>query len=54
MRGATILGLVGAGGIGLEFTTAMRMYDYGHLSGCIIVLVTLIDQGSALIRRKIT
>ena len=47
----------GAGGIGLELTTAMRMYDYGHLSAiiiCIIVLVTVIDQGSALIRRRIT
>ncbi|MGO2140595.1 MAG: phosphonate ABC transporter, permease protein PhnE [Leucobacter sp.] len=57
VRGATILGLVGAGGIGLELTTAMRMYDYGHLSAiiiCIIVLVTAIDQGSALIRKKIT
>lgn len=57
VRGATILGLVGAGGIGLELTTAMRMYDYGHLSAiiiCIIVLVTMIDQGSALIRRRIT
>ncbi|MBL3700915.1 phosphonate ABC transporter, permease protein PhnE [Leucobacter luti] len=57
VRGATILGLVGAGGIGLELTTAMRMYDYGHLSAiiiCIVVLVTAIDQGSALIRRKIT
>jgi phosphonate transport system permease protein len=35
----------------------MRMYDYGHLSAiiiCIIVLVTVIDQGSALIRRRIT
>jgi len=57
VRGATILGLVGAGGIGLELTTAMRMYDYGHLSAiiiCIIVLVTALDQGSALIRRRIT
>ncbi|MDF3312499.1 phosphonate ABC transporter, permease protein PhnE [Rhodococcus sp. T2V] len=57
VRGATILGLVGAGGIGLELTTAMRMYDYGHLSAiiiCIIALVTVIDQCSALIRRKIT
>ncbi|QTV80449.1 phosphonate ABC transporter, permease protein PhnE [Microbacterium sp. NIBRBAC000506063] len=57
VRGATILGLVGAGGIGLELTTAMKMYDYGHLSAiiiCIIVLVTAIDQGSALIRRRIT
>lgn len=57
VRGATILGLVGAGGIGLELTTALRMYDYGHLSAiiiCIIVLVTVIDQASALIRRRIT
>jgi len=57
VRGATILGMVGAGGIGLELTTAMRMYDYGHLSAiviCIIVLVTVIDQASAIIRRKIT
>ncbi|WDH77485.1 phosphonate ABC transporter, permease protein PhnE [Microbacterium esteraromaticum] len=57
IRGATILGLVGAGGIGLELTTAMNMYDYGHLSAmviCIIVLVTVIDQVSAIIRKKIT
>lgn len=57
VRGATILGMVGAGGIGLELTTAMKMYDYGHLSAiviCIIVLVTVIDQVSAIIRRKIT
>ncbi|WP_265523607.1 phosphonate ABC transporter, permease protein PhnE [Oerskovia flava] len=57
VRGATILGMVGAGGIGLELTTAMKMYDYGHLSAiviCIIVLVTLIDQASAIIRKRIT
>lgn len=57
VRGATILGLVGAGGIGLELTTAMNMYNYGHLSAmviCIIVLVTIIDQTSAIIRKKIT
>lgn len=57
VRGATILGMVGAGGIGLELTTAMKMYDYGHLSAiviCIIVLVTVIDQISAIIRKKIT
>lgn len=57
VRGATILGLVGAGGIGLELTNAMRMYDYGHLSAiiiCIIILVTIIDQCSAFIRRRIT
>ncbi|WP_114855783.1 phosphonate ABC transporter, permease protein PhnE [Brachybacterium sp. YJGR34] len=57
VRGATILGLVGAGGIGLELTTAMNRYDYGHLLAmvlCIIVLVTIIDQASAIIRKRIT
>ena len=57
VRGATILGLVGAGGIGLELTTAMNRYEYGHLSAmiiCIIVLVTLIDQVSAVIRRRVS
>lgn len=57
VRGATILGLVGAGGIGLELTTAMQMYDFGHLSAIvisIIVLVTIVDRLSALIRRKLT
>lgn len=57
VRGATILGLVGAGGIGLELTTAMNRYEYGHLSAmviCIIVLVTVIDQASAIIRKRIT
>ncbi len=57
VRGATILGLVGAGGIGLELTTAMNRYEYGHLAAmviCIIVLVTVIDQISAIIRRRIT
>lgn len=57
VRGATILGLVGAGGIGLELTTAMRMYDYGHLCAIIlsiIVLVGIIDRISAYIRAKLS
>jgi phosphonate transport system permease protein len=57
VRGATVLGLVGAGGIGLELTNAMRLYDYGHMFAIIIsiiVLVTIIDRGSALIRKKLS
>lgn len=56
VRGATILGLVGAGGIGMELTTAMRLYDYGHLFAIIIsiiVLVTVIDHISAVIRHRV-
>ncbi|WP_129666983.1 phosphonate ABC transporter, permease protein PhnE [Phytoactinopolyspora endophytica] len=57
VRGATILGLVGAGGIGLELTTAMQMYNFGHLAAIvisIIVLVTIVDRLSALIRKRLT
>lgn len=57
VRGATILGLVGAGGIGMELTMAMRLYDYGHLLAIVIsivVLVTVIDRISAIIRKRIT
>ncbi|KOX22248.1 phosphonate ABC transporter, permease protein PhnE [Nocardiopsis sp. NRRL B-16309] len=57
VRGATILGLVGAGGIGLELTTALRLYDFGHLCAIvigIIALVTAIDRLSALIRARLT
>lgn len=56
VRGATILGLVGAGGIGMELTTAMRLYDYGHMLAIIIsivVLVTVIDRLSATIRKRV-
>ncbi|MFV2197546.1 phosphonate ABC transporter, permease protein PhnE [Nocardiopsis sp. LOL_012] len=57
VRGATILGLVGAGGIGLELTTALRLYDFGHLFAIVIgivVLVTAIDRFSAFVRARLT
>lgn len=57
VRHATILGLVGAGGIGLELTLAMRLYDFGHLlaiSICIVVLVTAIDRLSAVLRARLS
>lgn len=56
IRSATILGLVGAGGIGLELTLAISRYEYGHLCAmiiCIVVLVAVIDQFSAAIRKKV-
>lgn len=57
VRHATILGLVGAGGIGLELTLAMRLYDFGHLLAiiiCIVVLVTGIDRLSAFLRARLS
>ena len=57
VRSATILGLVGAGGIGLELQTSMRLFLYQDLAMIIIVIilmVTVIDRVSAFLRARIT
>lgn len=57
VRSATILGLVGAGGIGLYLQTTMRLFQYQELAMIIIVIilmVTVIDQISAFLRARIT
>ena len=56
IRHATILGMVGAGGIGFELTTQMRLFQYRDLSMTILVvviLVTVLDRLSALVRSRI-
>lgn len=56
VRSATILGLVGAGGIGLALQTSMRLFLYQELAMIVISLiamVTVIDQISAFLRRRL-
>ena len=56
VRSATVLGMIGAGGIGFELVTTIRLYEFQQTSAILLVilaLVTLIDQASALIRRSI-
>jgi phosphonate transport system permease protein len=56
LRAATILGLVGAGGIGYDLVMAMRMFDYGRLlpiAISIYVVVTLLDRASDKFRRRL-
>lgn len=56
IRSATVLGMIGAGGIGFELVTTIRLYEFRQTSAILLVilaLVTLIDQASALIRRSI-
>ena len=38
IRASTVLGLVGAGGIGLEFMTAMKIFDYRAASAILILI----------------
>jgi len=56
-RAATILGLVGAGGIGMELTTSIRLFRYHELLTILILMVLtvmIIDRTSAYIRKKTT
>ena len=54
VRSASVVGMVGAGGIGVVLHEAIRGFDYAETSAIlliIIVSVTLIDLLSASVRR---
>lgn len=55
-RQSTVIGIVGAGGIGAVLDTAMGRYDY-HTAGAIllviIIMVLVTEYGSSAIRRRI-
>ncbi len=56
IRMATMLGIVGAGGIGYELQSAFRMFEYPKVSAIIIIIfitILIIDNISTLIRSKI-
>ena len=56
VRSATVLGMIGAGGIGFELVTTIRLYDFRQTSAILLVilaLVTVIDQASAYLRSAI-
>lgn len=55
-RSATVLGLIGAGGIGQLLFETLNAFDYQHLSAIVIVIivaVTLIDLLSQLMRSRL-
>ncbi|MGB9858752.1 MAG: phosphonate ABC transporter, permease protein PhnE [Moorellaceae bacterium] len=56
VRAATVLGLVGAGGIGFELLTSMRLFQYQDTSAILLVIlltVSIVDFLSGRIRRAI-
>lgn len=56
IRASTVLGLVGAGGIGLLLTVQMDMFRYGNIGLIILeifVLVLLIELASNALRRRL-
>ncbi|MAL10959.1 MAG: hypothetical protein CMF74_18945 [Maricaulis sp.] len=55
-RSATILGLIGAGGIGQVLYENIRSFEYGKTAvviGMIIVAVTLVDMMSQVLRKRL-
>ena len=56
VRMATMLGIVGAGGIGYELQSAFRMFEYPRVSAIVILIfitIYIIDNISSYIRSKI-
>ncbi len=57
MRSAVVLGAVGAGGIGTELISALRLLDYGQVMALLLVIflaVALVDQVSSRCRQNLT
>jgi len=51
IRRAAILGMVGAGGIGLHFSEQMKSYNYGNAGACVLVVVVLVIAGEIISNR---
>lgn len=55
-RSSVVLGLVGAGGIGIELKVAMDLFSYDlacTIIICVFLLVLLVERGSSWLRAKI-
>lgn len=56
VRAASLLGLVGAGGIGMELQQKLRLFDYGAVLTIVLVVllvVVALDQISSHLRKKL-
>ncbi|RJQ56821.1 MAG: phosphonate ABC transporter, permease protein PhnE [Desulfobacteraceae bacterium] len=55
VRSASVVGMVGAGGIGMLLWDAIRSFNYGATAAMLLILVvvvSLLDLGSAFIRKR--
>ena len=56
IRASTVLGLVGAGGLGIELLTSVKLFKYQEVATVVLVmlaLITVADQASAWARRRV-
>jgi phosphonate transport system permease protein len=56
LRAATILGMVGAGGIGFELVSSLKLFQYQDASMCVLVILALVmitDWASSRLRARV-
>lgn len=56
VRAASLLGLVGAGGIGMELNQKLRLFEYGSVLTIVLVVlavVVILDRISATLRKRL-
>jgi len=56
VRAASLLGLVGAGGIGMELNQKLRLFEYGQVLTIVLVILVVVialDQVSSYLRKRL-
>ncbi|PQP17285.1 phosphonate ABC transporter, permease protein PhnE [Rhodococcus opacus] len=56
VRAASLLGIVGAGGIGMELTQQLRLFEYGNVLTIVIVVLVVVvalDRAASYLRKKL-
>ena len=56
LRSATVLGMVGAGGLGFELVSSLKLFRYQETATCIVVITVMViaaDMVSNLLRQRI-
>ncbi len=56
LRSATVLGMVGAGGLGFELVSSLKLFRYPETATCIIVITVMVvvaDTLSSHLRHRI-
>lgn len=48
LRASTILGMVGAGGIGFQLYSSMKLFQYRDTAACVIVILALVMRADYL------
>ncbi len=56
LRAATILGMVGAGGIGFELISSLKLFQYQDTATCVLTILAMVmvtDWLSSMLRAKV-